>query len=577
MRNKKIINLMMIAALFLAVLGCGIQIRPLKSKVTKGVEAVKSQGDNKVVFRFFDEDFIAGGFAYWYPEQSKVYIPEQSGKNGEVSVKIELEANDYSGGSICLWNMVYDLRPYYSTGALQFWIKGKNGGEVAWAALVDEENSDGKKTVVRLPINSYGGISKEWKQITIPLADFGKRGVYWDARKRVEIPERFDWDRVAEFRIEIKKADNPEFQVWVDDIFICKDIFEPRPEVEEEYWDEREDKVVPPPVAEKPAVKEKRVIFGDEIAGGGFVYVYGGKTAYKVIPTTPPQDKGILACYLDNNDYSGVTIAMGAGKSFSLENERKAKAAGLAFWAKAAPGVSSVYIGILDDESDGRKVQTKLPLGDFGKLDTTWKYYMIPLKRFRDTGKYWDANKKAEITDDIKWNEINEFRFSTNKGENKVKEGEPVVLYVDQMAIIEEIPGYVDPEEYWANFKSDAKDIMLLNFEEDKDLSKWETSNGPKSEISIKLEKSGAKNGGEKCIAITYKLNDWADAVYRFNVNNDPPEKRDWTKHWGIKFEMYTSKPYQGINVQVGDAGGEIFIASAGCPKGWHEVLVPFK
>ena len=72
-------------------------------------------------------------------------------------------------------------------------------------------------------------------------------------------------------------------------------------------------------------------------------------------------------------------------------------------------------------------------------------------------------------------------------------------------------------------------------------------------------------------------MNDWCDAVFNYETNNSAPELRDWSKHWGLKFEMYTSKPYQGINVQVNDAGNEVWIASAGCGKGWHEVLVPFK
>ncbi len=560
-----------------SMFGCGLQLKPLKSALSEAGTATVAESKDNVVYRFFEEDFISGGFPYWYPDNSKVFIPEESGKNGEVSIEFDLEAGDYSGGSVCLWNLLYDVTPYYSAGALQFWIKGKNGGEIAWAALVDEENTDGKKTVVRLPIQNYGGIKNEWTQISIPLADFGKRGVYWDPKKRVEVPNAFDWEKVSEFRLEIKKADNPEFVAWVDDIFICKDVFAPREEVDEEYWDEREEKIAPPPVADKPQVVEKRVLFGDDVPGGGFVYVYGGKTAYKVNPSTPAGDKGILTCYLDNNDYSGITVAMGAGKSFDLTGEKAAKAAGIAFWAKGAPNVNAVYLGLLDDESDGMKVQTKLAIADFGKIDTTWKYFMIPIRRFQDVGKYWDENKKAEMIGDIQWGQMNEIRFSTNKGENRLAPGEPVVFYVDQIAIIEEIPGYVDPEEYWGNFTSDKPDVKLHDFEGLTDLSSWEMSKGPKSDITLALVPSGAKNGGKQAISISFKLNDWCDAVYHFQRNNAPAEMRDWSKHWGLKFDMYTDKPYQGINVQANDAGGEVFIATAGCSKGWHEVLVPFK
>jgi hypothetical protein len=551
-----------------------LQFKPLK-KAESSLQ--KTSVDPKLVFRFFDEDFISGGYPYWYPENSKVFIPEESGKNGEVALEFDLNAGEYSGGSVCLYNMQYDLRPFYSSGALQFWIKGVKGGEIAWAALVDDENSDGKKTVVRLPVNNYGGISKEWKLISIPLADFGKRGVFWDARKRVEIPERFQWDAVCEFRLEIKKNDNESFKAWVDDIFIMKDIYQPKEEKEEIYWDEIKETVPAPPLTSRPeGIKDNAILFENDVPAGGFCYVYGGKTAYKVQPTTSKDNPGVLACYSDNTDYSGVTLALGIGKNIDISPLRKAKSAALAFWAKGAPGVSTIYIGILDNQGGDKKVQTKVMLNDFGKLDTTWKYYMIPLRRFQDVGKYWDAAKKAEVVGDVNWSQVNEIRFSTNKSENKVPAGQPVTLYVDQISFIDAIPGYVDPEDYWNEFKSSAPDVTINNLESEID-KKWEPGVGPKSESTFKIIPSTAKNGGKNAIEISFKMNDWCDMVYQFKTNNSPANIRDWTKHWGIKFDMYTTRGYQPINVQVSDAGDEVWIASAGATKGWNEVLVPFK
>ena len=170
-----------------------LKFKPLK-KQNQQTE-IKETLDPRLVYRFFDEDYISGGYAYWYPENSNVFIPEESGKNGEVALQFDLNAADYSGGSVCLYNLLYDMRELYDKGALQFWIKGKEGNEIAWIALCDEENTDGKKTVVRLPLQKYGGISKEWKQISIPLSDFGKRGVYWDARKSGG-SEKFNWATV---------------------------------------------------------------------------------------------------------------------------------------------------------------------------------------------------------------------------------------------------------------------------------------------------------------------------------------------------------------------------------------------
>jgi hypothetical protein len=563
------------ALVFLILCGCGIQLRPIKSALDKSATVKVNTVSDKVVFRFFDEDFVSGGYSYNYPEASKVFIPEESGHESEVSLQFDLEAGDYSGGAVCLYNLLYDMRPYYATGALQFWIKGNEGGEIAWIALVDDEKSDGKKTVVRLPCNNYGGISKDWKLISIPLADFGKRGVYWDEKKRVEVPCKFDWDQVAEFRMESKKGDNKKFRVWIDDIFICKDVYEPREQKEEHYWDEQNEIIASPSMPD-PAIKPVKSIFRNDFPAGGFVYVYGGKTAYKIQKGTSNEYSGILACYEDNNEYSGVTLALGKGNSYNLEPLRNAKAAGLGFWAKGGPGVSSIYIGLLDLEGEEKKVQTKLMLGDFGKLDTSWHYFMVPLKRFLDKGKYWDANKKAEIVADINWKLINEIRFSTNKAENKVADGMPVNFYIEDMSFIESIPGYVDPDEYWASFKSDAPDMVMLDFEKAEDQN-WDLAKGPKSEVKSEVVNTTHKNGGQKALSISYKLNDWCDVMYDYSVHKTALQKRDWTKFWGIKFDFYTDKPYQPINIQISDAGNEIFIASAGGEKGWNEVVVPFK
>lgn len=558
------------------LLSCAVQLKPAGGQVSDSQSVATSGssagGEEQVVYKFFDEAYVSGGFDYVYPDESKVFIPEESGKNGEVALQFDLVANDFSGGSVCLWNLLYDMRPYYAAGALEFWVKGKNGGEIAWAALVDDENTDGKKSVVRLPINNYGGITNEWTKISIPLADFGQRGVFWDAKKKVEVPERFQWDKVAEFRMEIKKNDNKEFRVWVDDIFIVANKYEPREVKEVVYWDEREETLADIPASEKPEVTELHSFYDKQMPAGGFAYVYGGKTAYTTQPTESGEE--VFASYMDNKEYSGVTLVLGS--TINAEGLKNSRAGGLAFWAKGAPNVNSVFIGLLDDESDGKKVQTKVVLGDYGKLDTTWKYFMIPVRKFRDEGRYWDEDKKAEVLGDVDWTKIKELRFSINKEENKVKEGEPVAFYVSDISFIKEIPGYVDPEDYWNAFKSDAPEILLHDYESEVD-RKVEKSTGPKSRVTYEFVKSEAEGGSDNALKIDYKLGDWVDVIYNYANNNRPKEHRDWTKHWGLKFNVFTEKAYQPLTVQVQDSGNEIFVAATGGTRGWTEVIVPFK
>ncbi len=365
--------------------------------------------------------------------------------------------------------------------------------------------------------------------------------------------------------IQIKSTD-PAQTVSDDDIYGIEDS--------EIYWDSRNEIIMVPPYHKQPEINEITTIFKNDLPANSFYYVYGGKTACKVQPGK--SKSGFLSCYLDNEEYSGVTLCLGRGKNLDLSSYRDKGTAAIAFWAKGGPGVKNLFMGVLDDDSDGKKVQSKLILGDFGAIDTTWKYYMIPLRRFSDQGMFWDDNRLQEASSVIDWKNINEVRFSVNKGANHLPKDEPAAFYVNDMTIIESIPGYIDPEDYWNSFKSDEPDVILHDFEGGSD-EKWTSSTGPESQVSFSVTKTAGETGQSKALSINYKLNDWCDVLFNYADNGFEKASRNWTKHWGIKFNMYTEKAYQPIFIQVGDAGGELFIASAGGNKGWTEVLVPLK
>lgn len=559
-------------ALALLASGCALQFKPIPPKAKDASAAAQSTVDPRTVFRFFDDDFVSGGYQYTYPDASKIFIPEESGHASEVALQFDLDAADYSGGSVCLYNLLYDMTPYYSRGALQFWVKGARGGEIAWVALVDDENRDGKKTVVRLPLNDYGGITSDWRLVSIPLAKFGRKGVVWDAKKKIEEPHVFDWNAVTEFRLEIKKGENQSFRVWADDIFVLRDVFDAEKEVPKEDWDDKEE-TVSPPLVRTGGGKVLHTLFQDALPEGGFKYTYGGKTAMKVQPGSP-EDPGILACYLDN-DYSGATMALGQGHNLDLRDGRKGKG-GLSFWLKAAPGVHNAYVGLLDSRPDGVKAQSKISIGDYGMIDTAWHRIQIPLKRFGGTGMYWDAGKMAEIASDVQWDKINEIRFSINKDENKNPPGTPATLYLDDITITEDIPGYIDPDLYWEAFKSTEADYVIHDFEGNADRD-WESGHGPKSTVEFSVDNNKGPGHKGKSLGVTYQLVDWCDVLIDYVKNNRPARQRDWSKYWGLRFSVYTDKAFQGITVQVHDAGDEVFVANTGAVKGWNDILVPFK
>jgi hypothetical protein len=129
----------------------------------------------------------------------------------------------------------------------------------------------------------------------------------------------------------------------------------------------------------------------------------------------------------------------------------------------------------------------------------------------------------------------------------------------------------VDPDLKWDSFKSTAPDLTLFDFEND---PKFEQSIGPKSKVKFKIA-NGKLDG--KSLNIEYMLGDWVDVVYDFEKQKAKKELSDFTKHWGIMFDVHTDKAWQGITVQIGDRDREIFVSSTGAPKGRTTVLVPFR
>jgi len=342
-----------------------------------------------------------------------------------------------------------------------------------------------------------------------------------------------------------------------------------------EYWDMIEETVKSP---DKVPVQVKHVAnwFANEVPSPGFPYVYGGKTAQKIQKGTTKTYSGVLACYLDNKEYSGVSLSLGVNKSVDCESLRKDKTGGVAFWAKGVTGNEIIYIGLLDDESDGSKTQTKVALRDFGKLDTTWNYFMIPLKKFSSNGKYWDELKKSEVLKAVDWKRIGEVRFSINSRENGSNVKDPVKVYVEQVSIIDNIPGYFDSDRYWETFTSNKPDRLLHDFEKVTD-QKWGTGKGPASKVSYEFVTASENGYGNRSLSISYHLNDWCDVMYDYPGNSIPIAMSNWTDYWGLKLSLYSSRPYQAINIQITDAGNELYIASCGGAEGWNEILIPFR
>ena len=291
-----------------------------------------------VVYKMFDDQYRQGGFDYTYGGKGgTVTVTKEGGYKSKSALDIKLDPTDYSGASICLYNEFFDLSKYILDSKLEFMIKGKNGGEQLKIGLLDDEVGDGKKTQVALPMAKYiqgGAVTKDWKKVSIPLVDFPDRGLYWDNTRKSEFPARIDWDKIAEVRFSIDKGVNPEFEVLIDNIEIVKGNKKAKPKPKIVYWDENNDVIDGPKNPEKLDGKVKPVSGGTFCDNQlkGFSYVYGGLTAQREADSKTQGNPNVLAMYIDNNDWSGVTYSLGEGKFIDLSKVRNK--GGLYFWIK---------------------------------------------------------------------------------------------------------------------------------------------------------------------------------------------------------------------------------------------------
>lgn len=526
-----------------------------------------------VVGKFFDDKYRPGGFDYTYPPKAKIELTKSGGFNNSASaIQIFLPSEDYAGASICLYNETFDLSSSMLDGAVEFYIKGVKGGEQLKFGLIDEEVSDAKKTQVAVSLNPYVQVSNDWQKVVIPLADFPERGLYWDQIKKVELPSRIDFNKIAEFRISSDKGINQGgATILVDNVEIVKGtVKKSAPKAKQVYWDEQVEVVDGPAGAEKLDGKAKALSTFYDNGLKGFTYVYGGKTAIKEQASKTAGNSNVLALYMDDMEYSGVTMSMGADKYADLSKIKEK--GGVYFWIKGKKGGETVLFGLLDNQGADVKTQTKVNLKDWVQISDKWQLVKIPLKRFQDKGKAWDANKQAEVTKDMQWNKIQEIRFSVNKGDNKREANDAVTIYVDQVTFTNNID-WVDPDLKWETFKSSEPELVLHDFE-NKPI--WEPSLGPKSKLKMSVGAS-KKLDGNALIVSEYLMNDWVDNVYDFEKQKASAKLRDWTKHWAIMFDIYTDKAWQGITVQIGDKGKEIYVANTGAPRGRHTLLVPLR
>ena len=529
-------------------------------------------------FVFFMNDFAAGGYSYVYGGQSRIFIQEESGHIGEVAVVFELDPSEHSGGAIVLWSTEFDLTDVFPTGALEFWIKGSVGGEIGRVGLADNEMVDGIKTQVTVDFDRFGGIQPFWTHMSIPLSSLGRRGTFWDPRTQSLVNNYFKWGNVKEFIVTAPSGANRNFRIWLDEIQIVKDRFPEPANLWDPYWDEIVEVISAVPT--KPGADVNEVVMLYErgaVREPMRTSAYGGRTVFGQQTAAGSDVPNVLGFYLDGTEFSGVTFDWGRNVDM---RELRENSGGIAFWAQAVPGVTQVFLGLNDNKGDGKSVGTTVNLNDFGTLDTNWNYFMIPIKEFSTDGSFWDQSTNSVAPGIVDWSRIASMSITSNRYVNRIRVEDPVRLFISRVAMIDKVPGYVDPDIFWNAFQSNAPDVVINDFEVPTG-EEWMAISGVGSAIAVSQyvhsDRSLRDRFGRGHLAIDWSNNDWAMANLALARRNASPTITDWSKHSAIRFDVFSNRDEERIGVKIADGNRQEWMAVITVNRGWNDITIPFR
>ena len=333
-----------------------------------------------------------GKYVYAYPSTSEVDIVDSVVKEGECSLMFNLDQTTYSGGAYALYESL-DLSKIKDKGSIEFWVKGKNGGEQFELALVNEQ-ADGKKAESVIDVSMLYSITGDWQKVSIPLSLFPDKGIYWDAEQNKEVDVEFDWTNFSEFKVRTRPSKGDDKIILYFDTISFMDT-----------------------VTASNGLNIN--IFTDDFPS--YTYAYPNTSDIFVDSTN---DEKSIVLDLDEKDYSGAAFAFGPLDLSGLKDY-----AVLEFRAKSQNGGEKIELNLV--QAVDPKVEVGIKLDSLQPLTTQWQTYTIPLKDFPQRGMYWDESSRKEMKAELtRWDKIGEIKFKISESEN-----EDCIVYIDDVKI----------------------------------------------------------------------------------------------------------------------------------------------
>ena len=201
------------------------KLRNRSNKVLNFRPKVKTRREN-IAAEFVGENTLAGAQIWAYPDGGGYPMPaitDAQAHDGQFSLEVNLKPDAYSGGAVCSASPL-DFSHILETGALELWIKGKEGKEVFSIGLLDNGNNPaGRPLQVWVSSRSYSKVmNNEWRRIRIPLKAFGGRGSYWSEEVNARISNTLNWTSISCFSFDIDKERFKSFKVWMDNVVVYK-------------------------------------------------------------------------------------------------------------------------------------------------------------------------------------------------------------------------------------------------------------------------------------------------------------------------------------------------------------------
>ncbi|MFW6221340.1 MAG: glycoside hydrolase family 9 protein [Fibrobacterota bacterium] len=526
---------------------------------------------------WFDDGYVSDAFSFAFGGRSQINTIIRTGTENDSALKIDLDDHTSSGAEVSWASKTVDLSSIRNSGALSFKIKGEKGGERVFIGLKDNGGNGKAKVQVKCRSDNYFDVEKEWKEVLIPLRGFSDDGEKWHDEHNAPEFGYIDWSEITSIVFSSQKEQNLGKSrdriatLYVDDLKIIHDL-EKMPAPAMLPWKLRTE-TVPGDDAEKRDTAD--ILFswlGEKLAPFTSAYTYGDPTDFRIIQPESGEVLPVFAAYLSDNEWSGVTL--NRGRKFAVDIEPYLQTGGVSFQVRGAHGGEVFAIGLIDDDSDGadKKVQSSVESRNYLKVTKEWQQVKIPFSDFNEIGRWWDSDAHQNVMSTIDWTKIAELRFSTNKGANRHArndEESPVALYFSDIRFTKDI-GVFNREQYWKEFRSDAPDKMLDDYENEGSVARWQVSLDTTSEMAIS-EGKGAENKG-RAVQIDFRMGAWGSA---FRPLTDSLS-RDWSKHRCIRFDFYSSKPIEKFAILVQDAGNEAWSAYFEAKSGWQRIILPF-